>query len=284
MYLLGNVFYFLLHAPFIIGATASGIAPNPLINILYWVGFAGGLYVWVAIPLFPFGLFLFQKYNGNPSTLRIAMTVGIPYFVIIFILLSVLAAAFGDLFLWFGRVSYSANTQTLWIATAVVVAWLLYVLRCNAMLIYAGFEILTGLGAVIAYSVSSGLQSQLRPIAILGGVYIVIRGLDNFDKSLPQLKAKVSSPRYMSVWIPWERWITLRGSFDENSKAAVREELRNRRTLADARQRAADLVELRRVQKYFADRNWEVYDEKGNLVRPVYRNEASRSHNPLDRR
>jgi hypothetical protein len=74
------------------------------------------------------------------------------------------------------------------IAPAILLALLLYRLRGNRPFTYGLAEIFVGV-ATVWYSIHSEMPEPYylaKAIALLGGIYIIVRGLDNMDRGLPQ--------------------------------------------------------------------------------------------------
>lgn len=79
-------------------------------------------------------------------------------------------------------------------ALAVASIFLLFLLRCRNAIAYGSLEIVVGLVSVFI-SANAGQTSTIqapviytlatKTIGLLGGMYIVIRGLDNWDRNLP---------------------------------------------------------------------------------------------------
>jgi MFS superfamily sulfate permease-like transporter len=103
-----------------------------------------------------------------------------------------LAAIFAVLVERFGVEVLSADPNALF-ALAVVSIFLLFLLRCRNAIAYGLLEIAVGLVSVFISANAGQNISQAtaiyelatRALGLLGGVYIVIRGLDNLDKNIP---------------------------------------------------------------------------------------------------
>jgi hypothetical protein len=85
----------------------------------------------------------------------------------------------------------------------VVVAVAFYRIRCWSRLLYGAMEVVSGIGVIIqgefppnaitAAASTWMLGSRAAHIlALIGGVYIVVRGMDNIDQGLPE--------RWRSAW------------------------------------------------------------------------------------
>ena len=79
----------------------------------------------------------------------------------------------------------------------VVVAVAFYRIRCWSRLLFGAIEIVAGIGVIIigefppnavatAANVWTLGSRAAHMLALLGGVYIVVRGLDNIDQGLPE--------------------------------------------------------------------------------------------------
>lgn len=72
------------------------------------------------------------------------------------------------------------------VAPSVLMAFVLFRLRRSKPALYGSIEIMVGV-AVIVFSVRTSTTDLIAKIvAILGGVYIIVRGLDNIDRRLPE--------------------------------------------------------------------------------------------------
>jgi hypothetical protein len=81
----------------------------------------------------------------------------------------------------------SASSKPWFAFVAIVLAYLLYLLRLHAQCVYALLEIVIGLAAMWSSILTPTNSSLAHLIAVFGGIYIIIRGLDNFEKGLPNL-------------------------------------------------------------------------------------------------
>ena len=79
----------------------------------------------------------------------------------------------------------------------VVVAVGFYRIRCWSRLLYGAMEVVAGIGVIIlgefppkaitaAASTWTLGSRAAHMLALMGGVYIVVRGLDNIDQGLPE--------------------------------------------------------------------------------------------------
>src|SRR5262249_5937443 len=77
-------------------------------------------------------------------------------------------------------------SQPFFIPIACVAAISFYLARCRAQKIYGLTEISVGIFSISLASASQASPSDAigKILAILGGVYIIVRGLDNIDKAL----------------------------------------------------------------------------------------------------
>jgi hypothetical protein len=69
-----------------------------------------------------------------------------------------------------------------------IISIFLYGLRSNFPATYGAIEIFVGVTAIntsIVHGFPNGSIQAVSVISILGGMYIVVRGLDNIDKSIP---------------------------------------------------------------------------------------------------
>jgi hypothetical protein len=100
-----------------------------------------------------------------------------------------------------------SSREPWFIPVAALAAWLLYILRARALCVYAVSEILAGVAAISASVYGNSASDFARVIAVLGGTYIIVRGLDNFDKGLPQLKQWLPTRLADGLQRRWDRYI-----------------------------------------------------------------------------
>jgi hypothetical protein len=121
-----------------------------------------------------------------------------------------LALIVGDLLL-------EIATEPFFIPAFAICAILLFVLRQKALDLYAILEIVVGLAAISGSILSNKAADISHFIGVLGGVYIVVRGLDNFERALPVFRAKLS-PRRAELFVDfWEivfKWNSKSGEND----------------------------------------------------------------------
>lgn len=84
-----------------------------------------------------------------------------------------------------------AMSQPWFAAPALLLAMLLYRMRCTARFAYGLIELFVGIVTLVAVTRSAtvtevGASLQAKGLGLAGGVYIVVRGLDNMDNGLPQ--------------------------------------------------------------------------------------------------
>jgi hypothetical protein len=117
------------------------------------------------------------------------------------------------------------NTYDRWwfVPVLLILTWALFVMRVKVLLLYAALEILVGVVAItssISHAIDQPAQSNQSIaliLAVLGGIYIVIRGLDNADKSIrtlphyTQLAPVIPATKlYLRLRVLWECYITAR--------------------------------------------------------------------------
>ena len=78
---------------------------------------------------------------------------------------------------------------------AVTFSIILYGMRIHLLLLYGVIELTAGAAAIVGAYQNPDQPYLPRALAVAGGVYILVRGLDNIDKSLP--------PRLKE---PWDRF------------------------------------------------------------------------------
>jgi hypothetical protein len=139
----------------------------------------------------------------------------------------VLALASWLVFL-FGRFLLSTYVHWWFVPILLVLTWLLFVMRVKILLLYGALEIAVGI-AVISSSIGqeaakANQSGVVLIIAVLGGVYVIIRGLDNVDKSITTLAGRMTKLPYIRLRILWECYVTRRmPSVQEAQMAALRE-------------------------------------------------------------
>ncbi len=85
-----------------------------------------------------------------------------------------------------------ALNDTFFVPVFIVFAVFLYRLRGHHTMVYALMEISIGIGAVYYAVLSPSSYYAPKLLSLSGGIYIIIRGLDNMDKGLPA--------EYRQVW------------------------------------------------------------------------------------
>jgi hypothetical protein len=125
--------------------------------------------------------------------------------------------------------------------------WFLFVMRVQTLIAYGTLEIIVGLLAIVSSisqipgQTNSDIPGQTTShipgqttayiLSILAGIYIVIRGLDNVDKSmntLPCYMQRISIPfftkqQYIGLRATWQRYFTARQSW-RTAVVAARDE------------------------------------------------------------
>jgi hypothetical protein len=125
----------------------------------------------------------------------------------------------------FGRFLLSTYVHWWFVPILLVLTWLLFVMRVKILLLYGALEIAVGI-AVISSSIGqeaakANQSGVVLIIAVLGGVYVIIRGLDNADKSITTLAGRMTKLPYIRLRI---RYVTRRmPSVQEAQMAALRE-------------------------------------------------------------
>jgi hypothetical protein len=92
-------------------------------------------------------------------------------------------------------------SNPVFIGPCYVIGLLLYRLRCQSPLIYGCTELFTS-SVTIMFSMASSRNSLLATsLGLLGGIYIMVRGLSNVDEGLPE--------RRRERW-RWNQWFQKR--------------------------------------------------------------------------
>jgi hypothetical protein len=233
---LSAVWSFLIHAPVTLGTLVSSVSGVGRWGgtVLYAAGYTVGCAIWLS-PIgyllgLPYVSYLSDKDLTKRRLVRRVFDSTITIFSLLLagifslVITGLLIAAVLDVLLWLINVFSSASYHIWYIPGALIVMLAFYALRCFFLPAYAVLESFTGLGMIIIYSGILPLKSQpdplLRLVAMLGGVYVIVRGFDNFDKSVTDLRAILPADMYLFVRVNWERWITLRmwtkpGKLDE---------------------------------------------------------------------
>jgi hypothetical protein len=100
-------------------------------------------------------------------------------------------------------VNFASKEQQNYILVAVSVAYWLFVLRNKQRAIYGFFEVAVGVAAVWSSTLTISSPNLSNAIAVLGGVYIIIRGLDNIDQGLEAFCRKIPRPLGQILWGYW---------------------------------------------------------------------------------
>ena len=111
---------------------------------------------------------------------------------------------------------------------AIIGATLLYVLRSKKPFIYGGLEMIAGVSSIFLATlgpVSGGLIGKV--LGIFGGIYIIVRGIDNAKKSLSKFWAEYTDTfdkrrllpderRDIEFWEEYADYFDNRGFLDRN--------------------------------------------------------------------
>lgn len=97
-----------------------------------------------------------------------------------------------------------ASSKPWFIPVSLVLAYVLYVLRTKVRYAYAVVEIIVGIAAICTSVTVSASSDIGHLVAVLGGIYIVVRGLDNLDTGLATLHNKF--PKTWRVWNYYFKW------------------------------------------------------------------------------
>jgi hypothetical protein len=113
-------------------------------------------------------------------------------------------------------------------------AYGLYLLRRSYRSIYGAIEVPVGIAAIAAAvlaptssDASVGMSDVSRLIGVLGGVYIIVRGLDNIDEGMVQLGEKLPGRYYLPIRLRWERWVRRTGLSREGVQLAIKADRTN---------------------------------------------------------
>jgi hypothetical protein len=102
---------------------------------------------------------------------------------------------------WANRVPYILS-GLLWLTT-LSIGVALYYFRQRRRLAYGAFETVFGCGSILYFAIelfgAASRDTTSTYIGFIGGVYVVVRGLDNFGKGLD------FSPRWDWVWQWWQK-------------------------------------------------------------------------------
>jgi hypothetical protein len=63
-------------------------------------------------------------------------------------------------------------------------------------------------------------------MSVAGGIYIIVRGLDNFGEGIGKLSNVISHQMYFPVRIGWEMWVKRDLSSREDVMRAIEAEIR----------------------------------------------------------
>jgi hypothetical protein len=114
-----------------------------------------------------------------------------------------LAFGIGQLILW-------ANNFWWFIPIAVLTAWGLYLLRDRVRSAYGLTEVIAGIAAISTSVLSRAGTEAAHLIAVLGGIYIVVRGLDNIEQGMDALSQIIHPGLYTRIRFIWARRIKRR--------------------------------------------------------------------------
>lgn len=147
---------------------------------------------------------------------------------------------------------------------ALPTAWLLFILRGRHRFIYGFVEIIIGVVAIangfsgvhaFVSLVSTGdggiTSSQLTPtLAIVGAIYIVIRGLDNMDQGMKAFVTSIINPfdPYASEFY-WE--VIVKGKFARHKRSIVYRKLAYRYAKSLFNNRGIEPITIERLRLSF---------------------------------
>ncbi len=132
------------------------------------------------------------------------------------LLTAVLAAG---LIQW-GISNYPSIVKWWFLLAALPAAWGLFALRCWQRALYGLLEVIVGVLAVGNASPSAGRDptNLTAALAVIAGVYIIIRGLDNIDQGLPAYKSAFLYPP--DAWLLQFYWeIVAKGRIRKSQRA-----------------------------------------------------------------
>jgi hypothetical protein len=138
--------------------------------------------------------------------------------VISFFLGSIFLGAFLGVGVWLVGILFDVimwTTRHWWILPFwCAVAYGLYVFRYRQRALYGTCEVIVG-AAAIYFSISqtgnstsqTGNADFARIISLASGLYVIVRGLDNFDVGKVELADILYSEIYIPIRRIWERWV-----------------------------------------------------------------------------
>lgn len=115
--------------------------------------------------------------------------------------------------MWIGRFTLWATNQPWFIAASVLVAWRLYAVRARFRFGYGAAEVFVGVAAVVAAvfkptSVDPQNYNQLddlsHTIAVVGGIYIIVRGLVDMEDGMPAFLPRLAPSNQRRLQAIWE--------------------------------------------------------------------------------
>ena len=95
-------------------------------------------------------------------------------------------------YLSLGGIISASMKSPFFVLAAVTIGFLLYALRRRRPFLYGSLEITVAFVSMIISIRASNIDDLTRALGIMGGVYIMVRGLDNLDRGLPM--------RWRGIW------------------------------------------------------------------------------------
>jgi hypothetical protein len=106
--------------------------------------------------------------------------------------------------LFVADLALESSSRPWFILVASGAAWLFYVCRVYARWLYALLEIAVGVASILSAVQGTASSDLARLMAVFGGTYVIVRGLDNFENGMGQLKKILPNNLGMRVETMWQ--------------------------------------------------------------------------------
>jgi hypothetical protein len=126
------------------------------------------------------------------------------------------------------KLSQYGMTHWWFFPVACTIAYSLYILRDRRRSLYGAIEIIAGSAAIFSSIVTVSNSDFARFVSLTGGIYIIVRGMDNFDAGKENLikygepGSAVEQDFGVSIRRFWAKWI----KFDYENEARFQQSLK----------------------------------------------------------
>jgi hypothetical protein len=135
---------------------------------------------------------------------RVAVHIRIALFVLVFGAVAILIVTAAVILTILASYEFLASMRHWWgVPLSAVTACALFALRSRQRALYGLIEIVIGLAAISATVLSSYPSDLGLMVATLSGIYVIVRGLDNFGQGIDGLEAILPNRWYRKITTLW---------------------------------------------------------------------------------